>query len=270
MSATNDAAHPPDPTAPTPKEVIWHDLECGSYSVDLPLWLELAEGHPGPVLDVGAGTGRVALHLARAGHDVTAVDIDPVLIGALGKRAAQASIETVCADARALELSRRDFSLCLAPMQTIQLLGSSSQRRAFLRRARAHLRPGGLLACAILARVEPFDCADGEQGPAPEQTRRDGLLFLSAPTRVAILARSVLIERERRIFAAAAIQARGEPGVHTAGAELSSERDLIALDRVSAAQLEREALAVGLRPEPARAVPATADHVGSTVVMLRA
>jgi len=270
MSATQDAAQPPDRTAPTPKEVVWHDLECGSYRVDLPLWLELAGRHPGSILDVGAGTGRVALHLARAGHDVTAVDIDPVLLDALGKRAAQASIEIVCADARALELSRRDFSLCLAPMQTIQLLGSSAQRRAFLRRARAHLRPGGLLACAILARVEPFDCAEGELGPSPETTHRDGLLYVSAPTRVAIRARSVLIERERRIFAAAAIQARGEPRLRTAGAELSSERDRIALNRVSSDQLEREGLAAGLRPEPAREVPPTADHVGSTVVMLRA
>ena len=54
---------------------IWHDIECGAYTADLPLWEELAAG--GTVLDVGAGTGRVALRLARAGCAVTALDRDP-------------------------------------------------------------------------------------------------------------------------------------------------------------------------------------------------
>ena len=40
--------------------VIWHDLECGAYAEDLPLWRALAAEHGDPVLDVGAGTGRVS------------------------------------------------------------------------------------------------------------------------------------------------------------------------------------------------------------------
>ncbi|MDQ6751787.1 MAG: hypothetical protein M3Z33_13685, partial [Actinomycetota bacterium] len=67
-------------------DVRWHDLECGAYSADLPLWLELAAGAGGPVLDVGAGTGRVALELARAGHVVTALDSDAGLLCALRGR----------------------------------------------------------------------------------------------------------------------------------------------------------------------------------------
>jgi SAM-dependent methyltransferase len=270
MSAANEAAGPRGRDAATPREVVWHDLECGSYRVDLTVWRELAERHPGSLLDVGAGTGRVALDLARAGHEVTAVDVDPVLLDALRRRAARSRIEAVRADARSLQLDRRDFSLCLAPMQTIQLLGGSPQRRAFLRAARAHLRPGGLLACAILAGVEPFDCADGQIGPQPERAHADGLLYVSRPTRVALLRRRVVIERDRRIFApcpGGAVVASGDE--HT-GVELSAEHDVIELDRVGAAQLEREGIAAGLRPEPAREVPSTEDHVGSTVVMLRA
>ena len=67
--------------------VIWHDLECGAYAEDLPLWRALAAEHGDPVLDVGAGTGRVALDLARAGHRVTALDRDPELLEALARRA---------------------------------------------------------------------------------------------------------------------------------------------------------------------------------------
>jgi SAM-dependent methyltransferase len=270
MSAANAAARRRDRDTATPKEVVWHDLECGSYRVDLAVWRKLAQRHPGSLLDIGAGTGRVALDLARAGHDVTAVDVDPVLLDALRTRAGRLRIKAVCADARSLQLDRSDFSLCLAPMQTIQLLGGSAQREAFLRAARAHLRPDGVLACAILSHLEPFDCADGQIGPAPERTRVDGLLYVSRPTRVALLRHAVVIERDRRIFAPRPAGARVATGDEDAGIELSCEHDVIELDRVSAAELEREGIAAGLRPEPTREVPSTADHVGSTVVMLRA
>ena len=65
------------------RAVIWHDLECGYYELDLPLWRELADGARGPVLDIGAGTGRVALDLARRGHEVVALDRDAELLAAL-------------------------------------------------------------------------------------------------------------------------------------------------------------------------------------------
>ncbi|MBV9839279.1 MAG: hypothetical protein JO156_14285, partial [Solirubrobacterales bacterium] len=53
--------------------VVWHDLECGSYHEDLELWRELARRHGDPVLEIGAGTGRVSLELARRGHRVVAL-----------------------------------------------------------------------------------------------------------------------------------------------------------------------------------------------------
>lgn len=239
-----------------PAEVVWHDLECGDYRADLPLWRELAERHDGPILDVGAGTGRVALDLARAGHQVTALDQNPELLGALRERASDLQVETVCADARSFALHRRDFGLCLVPMQTLQLLHGSTERVAFLRCARAHLRADGLLACAIVTALEPFACAEGDPGPSPETTWIGATRYASRATRVSVLERTVVIERERRIT--------------TPAVDPEIERNVVELDRVDAVELEREAMAAGLHPVATREISPTSEYVGSTVVMLRA
>ncbi|HLB20956.1 MAG TPA: methyltransferase domain-containing protein [Solirubrobacteraceae bacterium] len=253
----------------TPARVVWHDLECGGYRADLALWRELAAHPDGPILDVGAGSGRVSLDLLAAGHAVTALDLDPLLLAALSERAATRGleVESVCADARTFALARRDFALCVAPMQTIQLLGGVEGRVAFLDRAREHLRPGARIACAILCAVEPFDCSDGTVGPAAERAHVDGLLYLSRAIRVSELAESIVIERERRVLADPPSAADG-PSQAASEVAPPPERDVIELDRISADDLERDARRSGLRPLARHEIPATDEHVGSVVVVL--
>jgi SAM-dependent methyltransferase len=266
------------------RAVLWHDLECGSYAADLPLWRELASlagtGAAGrPLLDVGAGTGRVALDLAGRGHRVTALDLDAEFLDALRERAAKTPVETVCADARTFELSRRDYAVCVAPMQTVQLLGGVAGRLAFLRRARAHLRPGGVLACAIVTEIEPFDCAAGDVGPSPEVVGVDGTDYVSRAVCVRVGRRSVRIERERSVLPAAraASSARGAASAQGASSartrrerDVVVERDVVELDRLSATQLRHEGHEAGLVAAGARSIPATDEHVGGEVVLLRA
>jgi SAM-dependent methyltransferase len=236
-------------------EVIWHDVECGSYVADLPVWRELADEADGPILDVGAGTGRVAIALGRAGHRVTALDRDAELLAELERRAAGLELETAVADARSFDLKRR-FALCLVPMQTIQLLGGREQRAAFLRCARTHLQPDGVLAAAVADVLEPYDTGDGGPAPLPDMLEREGIVYSSFPTAIREEGDGFVIERRREIVYA--------DGSH------ESETNVIRLDRLAAAELEREALAAGMRRPRRGHVPPTEDHVGSEVVIVHA
>jgi SAM-dependent methyltransferase len=236
-------------------DVVWHDVECGSYYADLPLWRELAGAAAGPVLDVGAGTGRVTLDLAAHGHEVVALDIEPALLAELERRAQERglAVQTVAADARAFELPGRSFGLILAPMQTVQLLGAGG-RAGFLRAARAQLAPGGLVACALADAFEAFD-RDHVLLPMPDTLIAGGVHYSSQPVALRDEGARVAIERIRETL--------DGQGRRTASA------NLIHLDRLDPRMLEAEAAAAGLRAEPLRRIAATDDHVGSSVVMLR-
>ncbi len=245
--------------------VIWHDLECGHYTADLPLWRELAAAYPsGPILDIGAGTGRVALDLALTGREVIALDQDAKLLERLRERDRAGSIRTVCADARDFSLDLdQGIDLALVPMQTVQLLGGAPQRAGLLRSVRKHLRPGGLMACALVTELEPFDCRAGGPAPRPERLHLEHSVFSSHAVLVEPGPERIRIERERRI---SPITGSNEDSA----VEPSLEHNVVELDRVSARELEREAAAAGLRAEAPRTIAPTAEHTGSTVVMLRA
>ena len=235
--------------------VIWHDLECGGYRADLPVWQRLAASTGSPILDVGAGTGRVTLDLARSGHTVCALDSDPSLLDELTRRAEGCDVSTACADARSFALGRR-FPLIIVPMQTIQLLEGDGGRAAFLGCARDHLDPGGRLAIAIASELEPFEIRDGGLGPLPDVCEREGVVYSSLPTAVRVSAGGFWLERNRETV--------------TVSGDHHRERDRIHLDALTADTLTAEGRAAGLTPGPVMSIAATSDHVGSEVVIFGA
>jgi SAM-dependent methyltransferase len=241
----------------TAASVIWHELECGSYAEDLALWRDLARASGDPVLDIGAGTGRVTLELARRGHAVTALDVDGELLAQLAAAAAGLDVSTVVADARDFALPTT-FALCIVPMQTIQLLGGSRPRRAFLTCAGRHLRAGGTLAIALADGLEPFD-ADADAlvvAPLPDVCERDGVVYSSRPTAIRERVGSFVLERRRETV--------------SAGGDLTVELDEVVLDSISAEMLESEGAAVGLQASGRVQIPETDEYVASLVVTFRA
>jgi len=231
---------------------VWHDVECASYGADLDVWRSLAERAGGPVLDIGCGTGRVALVLAQAGHDVSGLDADPDLVHVLAGRARGLAVRAAVADARSFDLGSR-FALAIAPMQVAQLLGGPPGRRAMLARAFDHLRPGALLAVAL---ADPFESVSPQAAkpPLPDVLERDGWVFSSTPVAVYPDGDAIAIERVR-----SAVSPSGD---------LTETVATIRLDSVTPETLYEEGRERGFVPRPALSVPPTDDYVGSTVVVL--
>ena len=221
-------------TTPVPAHVMWH---------------ELARATVDGVLDVGAGTGRVALPLARAGHAVTALDIDAELLAVLTERADHVEVATLVADAQDFALER-PVGLIVVPMQTLQLL---DDRAAFFACARRALVPGGRLAAAIASGLQAFDDPDGL--PLPDVGRVEGWTFVSQPVAIRVEPGAYRIERVREIVAPGGRRERSD--------------DVIRLANVTPAQLAEEAAEHGLEAEELRLIPETDEHVGAEVVVFR-
>jgi SAM-dependent methyltransferase len=138
-------------------------LEHAHYRDDLAFWAALADELGGPVLDVGAATGRVAIELARRGHEVWAVDPSPdmraELLAALAGEDAAVAGRVRVRDGRleGLSLGRR-FPLVVVAMNTMQVLLGEEDRRAAFASLAEHLAPGGRIAFDV-ARVSPAEAA---------------------------------------------------------------------------------------------------------------
>jgi SAM-dependent methyltransferase len=235
--------------------VIWHDLECAGYTADLPIWRELAERAGGPVLDLGAGTGRVTLDLAERGHALTALDSDPELLDELARRAEEDGLEVRCirGDARSLP-ETEPFALAIAPMQFLQIMGGPAERGRLLSGVADGLAPGGVFAAAVTDLDEAVATEDAAP-PLPDVAESGRWVFSSIPLDVRPHPRGILVEWLRQ-------------KVSPAG-ELTEERHTQVLEELGPDRLEREAAEHGLRVEERRDVAPTSDYVGSTVLICR-
>lgn len=115
-----------------------------TFEDDLPFWLDHAEAHGGPLLELACGTARVALTLARAGFQVTGLDLSDSMLAEARRKCAQERlyVEFVQADIRSFELGRR-FPLVILPANVLCHLLELEDLEALLGCVHAHLEAEG-------------------------------------------------------------------------------------------------------------------------------
>lgn len=120
--------------------------EHAHYRDDAGFWEAHAERLGGPVVDLGAAAGRVAIPVAGRGIPVVAVDADPEMLAVLGERARAAGVHD---HITAIEghMGTCDLppgsALVMVPMNTLQVLVAPDERTRLFADVAAALRPGG-------------------------------------------------------------------------------------------------------------------------------
>lgn len=115
-----------------------------------------------PVLDIGAGTGRNALPLARRGHPVDAIELTPRFADVLQAEASRESVDltVIVGDALAMrENLRNDYGLIVAS-EVATDFRTDAQLRRLLHLANARLAPHGHLVMNAFVARRDFDPDD--------------------------------------------------------------------------------------------------------------
>ena len=133
-----------DPYAPIAR---FYDRVAGVHGEDIALYEALAYRFGDPVLEIGAGTGRVAIPLAQAGHTVVALDASPAMLALGREKAGEAGrrVEWRKGRIEAFEDQRR-FGLAFCAIDSFLHLTTTEAQSAALATLRRLLRPGGCLA----------------------------------------------------------------------------------------------------------------------------
>jgi len=127
---------------------------------DVAFWRRFAAKAGGHVLELGAGTGRITLPLARGGIDIIGVDRSEQMLArsarAPGAKAAR-STKLVRGDIRFLPFRRASFATVLAPYGVLQSLTTSRDLEATLKSVARVLPRGGAFGIDLVPDVANWD-----------------------------------------------------------------------------------------------------------------
>ncbi len=141
-----------------------YDLDCGEFADDLLFYENLARRGDGPVLELGTGTGRAAIPLARAGFDVWGIDSSEAMLErARCKAEDPENPRFISGDMRDFQLDCT-FDLIFAGLGAFHHLLTSSDQLACLRCVADHLSPEGLFVCDLRPLLHE-DWEAGESAP---------------------------------------------------------------------------------------------------------
>jgi SAM-dependent methyltransferase len=105
----------PDPYA---ADAAYYNAIHGSFRDDIGLWASFAGRTDRPVLEVGCGTGRIALELARQGYEVAGIDPSPAMLAVARQAVEDDALDVTFFEGTATELTLEPdhYGLVLVPL----------------------------------------------------------------------------------------------------------------------------------------------------------
>jgi SAM-dependent methyltransferase len=148
----------------------FYDAIHGDYRDDIGLWLSFAGRTDRPVLEVGCGTGRIALALARGGYTVTGIEPSLAMLGIARQRAEADALDVTFIEGRPLDLTLEPehYGLVLLGLDVFLYCEDGEEQAATLRSLRDALVFNGLLV---------LDLPGPAQGLDPDSNGRQVLVF---------------------------------------------------------------------------------------------
>jgi ubiquinone/menaquinone biosynthesis C-methylase UbiE len=136
------------------EDAVYYDYYLHGLEGDVEFYIDEAKSAGSPVMELGCGTGRILIPVAKAGIEIVGLDSAPAMLGIARRKVAKLSaevqnrIELIEGDMSDFSLGRR-FNLIMVPYRAfMHLLTSEDQRRA-LQCIRDHLAKDGLLVFNI-------------------------------------------------------------------------------------------------------------------------
>jgi SAM-dependent methyltransferase len=123
-------------------------------TADVALFVELARGVGGPILEVGCGTGRCMIPLIREGFDTVGIDNAEPMLAILRAKLRQEPEEVehratpLFGDARTVAIPLR-FGFAFVAASSFTHILTKDEQEAFVANVFVHLRPGGVLVIDI-------------------------------------------------------------------------------------------------------------------------
>jgi len=133
-----------------------YEAEYSNIKDDMKLFRHFAEQYGAPILELGSGTGRISLDLAKEGYNVVGLEIDAKMINHANKSALERSIANasfVQGDMTDYNL-HQEFPLLILPRNTLLVLNDERLQKEATRQSFLHTKPGGRFIIDIFSPSE--------------------------------------------------------------------------------------------------------------------
>lgn len=142
----------------------FYDAENSDKIDDIQLYAELAEEYGGPIIDIGCGTGRVMMPLARAGYEVHGIDNEKAMLDRAELYRTQLKLDPKnmilhYGDVLTYQLDKK-FPLVLVPYNGMMHFHSQEAQLAVLKKLREWVENDGLLVLDLPNAGEVFASQD--------------------------------------------------------------------------------------------------------------